>query len=352
MIGTAIIIVNYNGEKFIKKCLDSVLAQSYQNFDVYVLDNNSSDNSTSIVEKIYLRVKLIKSKTNTGFAEGNNIAIKKALGENPMLKFIVTLNIDTIVEKRWLEQLIVCAEKNPKAGSIGSKALYLDSPKIINTLGIGILKDGSAFHVAGKQKNEEKYTTDEEIFGPCAVAALYRVSMLNKIGLFDETFFAYLEDVDLAWRARLAGWQSMYANKAIVYHAHSAIANVELPSAFKLYLLERNRLKLLIKNFPASYILNSLFFNLYKNYMIAIAPKYTGGSVNRYIKIGYTKIVLIIIKAHLSTLLNLYPLLKERKKISALTTIRKKAIHMWFSAFSLPLQKLLRNQASVYKKEE
>jgi len=316
------------------------------------VDNNSGDNSVEIINKIFSQVCLIKLIKNTGFAEGNNIAIKKALDEIPSLKFIVTLNIDTVVDKHWLEQLVSCAERNPKAGSIGSKALYMYSPNIINTIGIGILKDGGAFHIAGRQKNETKYNTDKEIFGPCAVAALYKVKMLKQISLFDKTFFAYLEDVDLAWRARLAGWQSMYAHQAVVYHAHSAIADVELPSSFRLYLLERNRLKLLIKNFSVSYILRSFFFNLYKNCMIAIAPKHTGGSVNRYVKIGYAKIALILLKAHLSALLNLYSLLKERKKISALSTTRKEVIHTWFSTFSLPLQTLLRNQTSEYKKEK
>ena len=238
----AVIIVNWNGRHHLEGCLAALLAQTITDFDAIVVDNGSTDGSVEWVETHLPQVRLIRNEHNVGFAVGNNQAIRSTRAE-----FIVTLNNDTRVAPGWLAALVEAAESDPTVGMVASKMLFAGRPDTINSAGIALDPTGIAWDRLGGTPDDPGEKTPIEVFGPCAGAALYRRTMLDQIGLFDEDFFAYLEDVDLAWRARLAGWRCLYAPAGRVYHAHSA-TSIE-GSPFKSRLLGRNKVWLVAKNY-------------------------------------------------------------------------------------------------------
>lgn len=249
-----VIVLNWNGRRYLDDCFTSLQAQTYTDYEVILVDNGSIDGSVGWVAERFPRVRLICNETNVGFAAGNNQAIRSTGAE-----FIVTLNNDTRVVPGWLAALIEAAESDPSVGMVASKMLFADRPDTIDSAGIALDPVGIAWDRLGGMPDDPGEETPIEVFGPCAGAALYRRAMLDQIGLFDEDFFAYLEDVDLAWRARSAGWRCLYAPAARVYHAHSA-TGIE-GSPFKSRHLGRNKVWLIAKNFsPTGRLLTYLPF--------------------------------------------------------------------------------------------
>jgi len=239
----SIAIVNWNGLHYLRDCLISLEAQTFTDFEVIVVDNGSTDGSVEWVTQHVPRVRLIHNTTNVGFAAANNQAIRASAAP-----YIVTLNNDTRLDPDWLAVLVAAAEAHPDVGMCASKMLFADRPDVINSTGIRLDPVGIAWDRRGGEADIGDEREPIEVFGPCAGAALYRRSMLEQIGLFDEDFFAYLEDVDLAWRARLAGWRCLYVPAARVHHVHSA-TSVE-GSPLKSYLLGRNKVWLIAKDYP------------------------------------------------------------------------------------------------------
>jgi hypothetical protein len=181
------------------------------------------------VRKEFPSVRIIESRKNLGFAKGNNIGIKEARGE-----LIATLNNDTEVTPRWLEELVSAMASNEKVGMCASKMLFMKDHGMINSTGICLSRSGTCWDRGIFEPDTGQYGSMEEVFGPCAGAALYRKSMLEEIGLFDEDFHAYVEDTDLAFRGRLAGWKCLYVPNAVVYHVHAGTSCTLLPIIFVL----------------------------------------------------------------------------------------------------------------------
>jgi len=248
----AVIVVNWNGRRHLENCLPALQTQTFADFRVVLVDNGSDDGSVEWVAAHFPQVQLMRNAHNVGFAAANNQAIRATEAE-----FVVTLNNDTRVAPGWLAAFVEAAESDPTVGMAASKMLFADRPGTINSAGIALDAAGIAWDRLGGAPDDPDETMPVEVFGPCAGAALYRRAMLDQIGLFDEDFFAYLEDVDLAWRARWAGWRCLYAPAARVYHAHSA-TGVE-GSPFKSRLLGRNKVWLIAKNYgPAGRLLAHL----------------------------------------------------------------------------------------------
>lgn len=239
----SVAIVNWNGLLHLKRCLPSLWAQTYADFEVILVDNGSTDGSVEWVRAQFPQVRLLVNRTNVGFAAANNQAIQASRAE-----FVATLNNDTQVEPGWLAALVAAAEDDGSVGMCASKMLFADRTTMINSTGISMDPVGIAWDRRGGERDEGQETEPMEVFGPCAGAALYRRAMLDQIGLFDVRFFAYLEDVDLAWRGRLAGWRCLYVPSARVYHVHSATAQEGSP--FKNRLLGRNKVWMIAKNYP------------------------------------------------------------------------------------------------------
>lgn len=241
-----VVTANWNGRAHLERCLGALARQTLKDFDVVVVDNGSTDGSGEMVRARFPHVRLIESPTNLGFAAANNLGI-----EASSAPFVATLNNDAEAEPEWLERLVEVALSDDTVGMVASKMLFAHRPGTINSAGIALDLAGIAWDRLGGEPDRSAETV-EEVFGPCAGAALYRRSMLDRIGPFDEEFFAYLEDVDLAWRARLAGWRCIYAPSAVVYHAHSATGKEGSP--FKSYQLGRNKLWCIAKNYPAPHL--------------------------------------------------------------------------------------------------
>ncbi|MCL4506126.1 MAG: glycosyltransferase family 2 protein [Chloroflexi bacterium] len=242
-----IAIVNWNGLKYLQPCLDSLFAQTFLDFRVWLVDNGSTDGSTDYVKRHYPQVKLICNTENLGFASANNAAIRSGQAQ-----YIATLNNDTTVEPAWLGALVEALDANPRAGAAASRMLFADHPTMINSAGIMVDRVGIAWDREGGMPEAMGVAQTITVFGASAGAALYRRAMLDEIGLFDEDFFAYLEDVDLAWRAQWANWEALYVPSARVYHHHSATSREGSP--FKNRLLGRNKVWLIAKNYPAPHI--------------------------------------------------------------------------------------------------
>jgi GT2 family glycosyltransferase len=261
----SVIVVNYDGKVFLKNCLSSLCAQSYPAIEIIFVDNGSDDGSIDYVRKEFPSVKIIASKKNLGFAKGNNIGIKIAKGE-----LIATLNNDTEVASRWLEELVNAMNSEEKVGMCASKMLFMKNPEMINSTGICISRSGTCWDRGIFESDTGQYELMEEVFGPCAGAALYRKTMLLEIGLFDEDFYSYMEDTDLAFRGRLSGWKCLYVPDAIVYHVHGGTGGFE--TDYTIYYGNRNVAWTPIKNFPILLLISSLPWIIGRN--IGVIPYY------------------------------------------------------------------------------
>jgi len=244
----SVIILNWNGRQYLKDCLCSVLAQTYDAFDVILVDNGSTDGSAEWVGATFPQVRLIRNQTNRGFAAANNQAIRATDAA-----FVALLNNDTVVEPGWLHALVTAMETKATIGMCASKMLLASRPDTVDSAGIAIDRAGMAWGITGAAADLDR---PHSVFGASGGAALYRRAMLDEIGLFDEDFFAYLEDVDLAWRAQWAGWEAVYVAEAVVYHVHSGTSRT-IPH-FKSRLLGRNKVWLLCKNYPFPHALWNL----------------------------------------------------------------------------------------------
>jgi hypothetical protein len=245
----AIVITNWNGRRFLQPCLDSILAQDFQDFEIYVVDNASTDDSVALLREHYPQVQVLENERNVGLCAANNRGILAAQAE-----FIFILNNDTELEPDCLGQLVQALRTNPRLGMAATKMLLTDRRDMIESAGIVVDKTGIAWGLQTGALNQNRAAAGvAPVFGACGGAALYRRAMLLEIGLFDEEFFVYLEDADVAWRGQWAGWQGVVAPGAVVYHAHSA--TIKEGSPFKIRLLGRNKLWLIAKNYPLPYLL-------------------------------------------------------------------------------------------------
>lgn len=241
---TLVVIPNWNGRHLLARCLGALAAQTYRDFAVVIADNGSTDGSVEYVSAHFPDVLVIANAENRGFAVATNQGIR-ALES----RYVATLNNDTEVDPGWLASLIAAMESAPDVGMCASKMLFADRPTMINSTGICVDRVGIAWDCRGGEPDDPDEVEPVEVFGPCAGAALYRRSMLDAVGLFDEDFFLYMEDVDLAWRARAAGWRCLHVPAARVIHHHSATSGEGSP--LKSFHLGRNKVWLLLKNYPA-----------------------------------------------------------------------------------------------------
>jgi len=240
---TSIIIPNWNGAHHLPTCLDSLRLQTYPDFEVVVVDNGSTDGSLELLENDYSEVRVVALPENRGFAGGVNAGIREARGE-----IIAVFNNDAEADPRWLEELAGGLARHPEAGMVTPKVLLFDRRDVINTTGDFYGVDGVPGNRGVWQQDEGQFDREEYVFGAAGVAAAYRRAMLDEVGLFDEDLISYCEDVDLAWRAQLAGWKCVYVPKAVVYHKLSATGGGRIAS----YYCGRNFIYLIAKDYPTA----------------------------------------------------------------------------------------------------
>jgi GT2 family glycosyltransferase len=244
-----VVIPNWNGAHDLPSCLDSLQNQTL-NCHIIVVDNGSMDKSLVLLEENYPQVEIIKLTKNHGFAGGVNAGMKKALEDGT--KYVALLNNDAPADKRWLENLVKKLDQNSKIGITTSKILSADS-SFIDSTGDYYTIWGLPYPRGRNETDVDKYDSETTIFGASGGASLYRTRMIKEIGLFDEDFFAYYEDVDLSFRAQLAGWKVTYVPEAKVYHQISATSGKI--KGFATYQTLKNLPLLMWKNVPARLML-------------------------------------------------------------------------------------------------
>jgi GT2 family glycosyltransferase len=242
----AVIVPNWNGADSLKACLDSLLAQSLKSH-IIVVENGSTDGSLKLLEK-YPLVEIIKHQKNLGYTGGVNAGFRRAI--ELKLDYAAPFNNDAVADKDWLKHLVEALAENPKAGIVTSKILTADGKKIDST-GDYLTVWGLPYPRGRGESDLDKYDDDTEIFGASGGASLYRVKMLEEIGLLDDDFFAYYEDVDLSFRAQLAGWKVRYQPKSVVYHQIGATSSKL--KGFATYQTMKNQQILLYKNLPKNH---------------------------------------------------------------------------------------------------
>lgn len=262
----SIVLVNYNGKAFLEKCLASLAIQTYSPVEIILVDNGSTDGSLQIARDRYPAVKLIENGENLGFCLANNLGIRASRGE-----LVITLNNDTEAKPEWVEELVKAILARPDVGMCSSKMLSMTEPGVFDSTGICVARSGACWDRGQYEQDQGQYDRVEEVFGPCAGAALYRRKMLDQIGLFDADFFAYMEDVDLAFRGQLAGWKCLFVPKAVVFHYRGGTGGGR-QSEFPVYYGNRNIVWCAFKNFPLPKLLTSLPWILCRN--LAVVPFY------------------------------------------------------------------------------
>ena len=248
--GTQVVILNWNGREYVGDCIRSVLDQSHEDTGVIVVDNGSTDGSADLIRSRFPEARLVALPENLHFARGTNAGVALAL-RDPDCRHIITLNNDTKVDPEFVAELVRGAASG-RVGMVQAKLLFMDRPNVLNTTGVLPTRDGSGVDRGWNQKDEGQFDAATDVFAPTAGAALYRREVFDTVGLFDEDFLAYNEDLDLAWRARRARWEARFAPRSIVYHKYSHSSSYQ--SAWKTYQGERNRIWTLVQNYPMRYV--------------------------------------------------------------------------------------------------
>jgi len=252
----SVIIPTYNATHLLHLPLDSIRTQTLPPEEVIVVDDASTEDIGGFLAARYPDVKIVRNETNKGFAGAVNAGIMEARGRH-----IVLLNNDAAPARTWLEALRCAIEQHPEAGSFASKMLFHGNRTELNGTGIRILNNGRAVDRFKGEADDGRFDEDCFVLGACAGAACYRRELFENVGLFDEDFFAYFEDVDLSLRAQLAGYRCVYVPKAVVYH----MKGQSFESSFKRYLNHRNCIYYLVKNIPASLLVKHCFPMLWRN---------------------------------------------------------------------------------------
>ncbi len=239
----SIIIPSWNGAHLLPTCLDALRQQTYKDFEIIVVDNASSDGSRALLAGSYPDVRVIPLSQNLFYAGGVNRGAQTT--SSPI---VVALNNDTEAEPTWLEHLVGCLDRHPEAGMAASKLLLFDRRTVLHSAGDYYGVDGIPGNRGVWEEDTFQYDNATDVFSACGGAAAYRRTMLEDIGLFDEDLVGYCEDIDLAFRAQLAGYKCVYAPRARVYHMLSATGGGVIAS----YYCGRNFISVLVKNMPSS----------------------------------------------------------------------------------------------------
>jgi GT2 family glycosyltransferase len=236
----SVIVPNWNGAPHLPACLNALRAQTVRDFEVIVADNASTDESRTLLARGYPEVRVLALERNFGFTGACNAGMRAAGGE-----ILVLLNNDTEAGPTWLAELLAAFGRHPRAGLIASRMLLFDRRDIFHTAGDIFKSDGTPGNRGVWQKDEGQFI-EGPVFSANGGSAAYRRVMLDEIGLLDDDFYFSCEDVDLAWRAQLAGWHCVYAPRAVVYHKLSASGGGATAS----YHDGRNFIYLLVKDVP------------------------------------------------------------------------------------------------------
>jgi GT2 family glycosyltransferase len=313
----SVVILNWNGNAFMRGCLDTVLAQDYPDLEVIVVDNGSTDGSQEIIRQ-YKDVVLIELEKNLGFGGGNNVGMGRAKG-----KYVLVLNNDTELDPACVSEMKKSLDRNRGYGACASRIDQMDPPDTIDAAGIAVYPDGLAMG-RGKWEPASHYAKEEEVFFASGCCALFTREMLDDIApdgeYYDADFFAYADDTDLGWRAQLRGWRCVYAPAAKCRHLHSATSGYY--SAMKAYLVERNRMWLMVKDFPLPLIVYGQTFTLLRYARQAYGAIFGKGAAGKFSEEhSRGRLVSVLFKVYKDFFKGLPKMMGKRKAILGRRTV-------------------------------
>ncbi len=244
-----VIVVTWNQRAFLEECLRSLRTQTFQDFELVVVDNGASDGTANFLGSLAdQQLRVLSNEANRGFCAANNQGIAAARGE-----FVALLNDDATAQPGWLAAMLEAVGSDPTVGMVASKIVTYGNPQVIDKVGHLIFLDGQNRGRGTGVIDQGQFDNIRETAWPDGCAALYRATMLDQIGGFDEDFFAYADDAELGLRARIAGWRAVFAPNAVVRHrVGSSLGQYSLE---RLFLIERNRIWLAAKLFPLPLLL-------------------------------------------------------------------------------------------------
>lgn len=290
-------------------CIFSLDQQTRRDFEVIIVDNSGKQLVQSSAAARFASA-VLENERNTGFGAAVNAAFRRSRAP-----FLATLNDDAVAHPEWLARLMEVMESRPDVGMCASQVRLAGQDRL-DSAGMLICRDGSSKQ-RGHFRPPSDFDREEEALLPSASAALYRRAMLEEIGLFDEDFFLYCEDTDLGLRARWAGWKCVYVPGAVVEHYYSHTAG--LASPLKAYYVERNRMFVAVKNFPAGMLWRAPWHTLVRYAWHAVSMAQNRGLAGRFRESGHSPLqtLFIVFRAHCALLFYLRGLWKKRRKIQA-----------------------------------
>lgn len=327
------VILNWNGKEYLDRCLQSVKEQTYPHMETILVDNASTDGSAESVKNLFPDLRLLINHKNLGYGAGNNRGIREAIG-----RYIFILNSDTEVEERCVEALWQCIETDQRMGTTTPKILLYERRDIIDAAGLTIYPDGLSIG-RGRLEPQERYSDKEEVFFGSGCASLYRREMFEEIGLFDADFFAYAEDTDLGWRARLAGWKAYYVPEAVVYHHHSKKFGTYSPA--KAFFVERNRIWVAWKNFPLLILCLWPFYTAWRYFYQALGTAVGRGASGKFGRESSPLFLIpILIKAYLSGLKGLPRILRKRSEAQSTRKLSNQECYRLFKKYGIKAKEI------------
>lgn len=244
-----IIIPNWNGKQLLVECLNSLRNQTSQEFSVTVVDNGSADGSVELIRDYFPEVKLIPFASNKGFSVAVNEGIR-----NRSAEWVFLLNNDIEVAEDCIREILSAIEKYREYDFFSLRMMSYHHRDVFDGAGDAVMRGGVGYRVGTQEKGGQKYMHDRDVFGACAGAAIYSSRFFEDVGVFDEDFFAYLEDVDLNMRAVHRGFRCRYLADAVVYHIGSATTGSKI-NPMTIRLSTKNNINVILKNYPASLLL-------------------------------------------------------------------------------------------------
>ena len=242
----SIIIVNWNGLRWLPECFGSLEKQDYKNYEIIFVDNASKDESVSWVKQHYPKTRILINKENLGFSDANNVGYKIVKG-----KYVLFLNNDTRVTKTFLMELVNAIESDPTIGGAQSKILLMDHPDTHDSVGAFLTPTGFLYHYGFGVKDAPKYNKQIDLYTAKGACMMFRTSVLKKVAMdgnvLDPTYFAYFEETDMCHRVWLAGYRIVYAYKSVIYHKMGA-TSTSMNNAFIQYHSFKNRINSYLKN--------------------------------------------------------------------------------------------------------
>ncbi len=309
------------------ECLASLVRQSFRGFDIVVVDNSAKQLAREAGAERF-GATVIEQKKNTGFGAAVNAGFRQSRAP-----LVATLNDDAVAHPDWLSELAAAADAHPDAGMFSSQVRLAGDGRL-DSAGMLVCGDGTSKQ-RGHLEPPERFSQPEEVLLPSGSAALYRRAMLEEIGMFDEDFFLYCEDTDLGLRARWAGWKCMYVPGAQADHGYSATAGRASP--LKAYYVERNRLCVLLKNYPFGMLMRAPGETLARYFWHGVSILQNRGTAARFTESqgGMLELAFIVARAHCSVAFRAGQIWKKRRAVRKTARLKPQEFRELMARYSI-----------------